>query len=248
MSVYNNLTTITHDLEANVKPSIANLGHAMIYTQAIIGDYKFSARNEDYLGWLVCDGRLVEREAYPALFQVVGTSFGSSASDNFRLPDLRGRVFGGIGAGSGLTNRSLGDIVGEERHTLSITEMPSHDHGGVTSANGNHNHGGVTSTNGSHTHTHNADGGNTGLAFKNTFDTAGSIDNDGFELDLNSTAALSINAAGDHNHTIATDGSHSHTISSQGGGQSHNVMQPTAFCGTIMIFAGLPGVVPGYQD
>lgn len=248
MSVYNNLTTITQELEANVKPSIANLGHAMIYTQAIIGDYKFSARNSDYLGWLVCDGRVLERETYPALFEVIGTSFGSTASDNFQLPDLRGRVFGGIGAGSGLTNRSLGDVVGEERHVLSITEMPSHNHGGVTSTTGSHNHGGTTSMNGSHTHTHNATGGTTGLAFKNGYDTPSGLDNEGGEINTAYTAELVINAAGDHAHTITSDGNHTHTISSQGGGQSHNIMQPTAFCGTIMIFAGLPGAVPGYED
>lgn len=87
-----------------------------------------------------------------------------------------------------------------------------------------------------------------GLAFKNGYDTPSGLDNDGGEINTAYTAELVINSAGDHAHTITSDGNHAHTISSQGGGQSHNIMQPTAFCGTIMIFAGLPGAVPGYED
>ena len=221
MATYNNLTSITHEIES-IKPKIDLLSLAMFYSQAVIGDYKFSARTDDYLGWLICDGRTLDRDEYPALFEVVGTSFGNTTSTNFKLPDLRGRVVGGIGNGVDLTTRELGDAVGTERHTLSVEEMPSHNHGGNTSTNGNH------------THTHNANGGSTGLAFKNGVATPSGLDNDGNELNLASTGTLTINDAGDH----------AHTISSEGDGESHENMQPTLFIGNMMIFAGVISNTP----
>lgn len=39
-----------------------------------------------------------------------------------------GRVLVGSGSGSGLTARAQGSTFGEENHTLSISEMPSHSH------------------------------------------------------------------------------------------------------------------------
>ena len=64
------------------------------------------------------------------MFSVIGTAFGSGdGTTTFNLPDARGRVLGAIGAGVGLTTRALGDTVGEEDHTLTVGEIPSHSHG-----------------------------------------------------------------------------------------------------------------------
>jgi microcystin-dependent protein len=96
---------------------------------AVVGDFKWSARNADFSGWLVCDGRAVSRNIYSDLFSVIGTSFGAGdGTTTFNLPDVRGRVTGAIGQGSGLTNRALGARVGAETHTLTASEMPSHNH------------------------------------------------------------------------------------------------------------------------
>lgn len=56
----------------------------------------------------------------------------SCESNQFFLPDMRGRVAVGAGQGSGLTNRILGQPVGAEAVALSINEMPRHRHGGFT--------------------------------------------------------------------------------------------------------------------
>ncbi len=83
-------------------------------------------------GWLMCDGAEVSRTAYAALFAVIGETYGAGDGEtSFCLPDLRGRVPLGAGAGSGgLTPRSLGATGGAETHTLTIAEMPSHTHQG----------------------------------------------------------------------------------------------------------------------
>lgn len=86
-------------------------------------------------GYLLCDGAVVSRTTYAALFSVVGTNFGAGdGSTTFGLPDLRGRAPIGTGQGSGLTLRSIGQTVGGEQHTLSIGEMPTHQHNMSTSA------------------------------------------------------------------------------------------------------------------
>lgn len=218
---FHNLTGLAQELEM-VKYAVNYMGQVVYYTQANIGDYKISARREDdRFGWLICNGRLLDRKEYAALFDVIGTSFGSTTSSNFRLPDLRGRVAGGIGAGTGLTNRTLGNVVGSETHLLTIGELPAHDHGGATSSNG------------AHTHTTNATGSNIGLAVIDGLNTPAALDNAAMELNLTTTQALTINS----------DGTHAHTISSQGGGNPHNNMQPTVFTGNYFIFAGVSGPI-----
>jgi microcystin-dependent protein len=79
-------------------------------------------------GWLPCDGSSLLRADYPTLFAVIGTTYGSVDSTHFNLPDLRGRTVVDAGSGSGLSPRVLGDVFGEETHTLVTSEQASHSH------------------------------------------------------------------------------------------------------------------------
>jgi len=74
-------------------------------------------------GWAFCNGQLLPINQNQALFSLLGTTFGGDGRVNFALPDLRGRV--PIHAGSGHT---LGERGGEQAHTLSIAEIPTHAH------------------------------------------------------------------------------------------------------------------------
>ncbi|MDX6481050.1 MAG: hypothetical protein QOG85_1560 [Gaiellaceae bacterium] len=74
-------------------------------------------------GWALCDGQLLPINQNQALFSLLGTTFGGDGRVNFALPDVRGRA--PIHAGSGHT---LGERAGEQAHTLSIAEVPTHTH------------------------------------------------------------------------------------------------------------------------
>jgi len=80
-------------------------------------------------GWLICDGREVSRTVYADLYAAIGTTHGvGNGATTFNLPDLRGRVPMGAGQGTGLSVRSVGQMVGEETHLLTVAEMPPHTH------------------------------------------------------------------------------------------------------------------------
>jgi microcystin-dependent protein len=80
-------------------------------------------------GWALCDGQLLPINQNQALFALLGTTFGGDGRVNFGLPDFRGRT--PIHVGSGHT---LGERGGEQAHTLSIAELPTHVHSARASA------------------------------------------------------------------------------------------------------------------
>lgn len=81
-------------------------------------------------GWLLCDGALVSRTGYAALFAAIGERYGAGdGTSTFALPDFRGRMALGVGTGSGLTGRTLGETGGAEAVALSTNHLPSHKHG-----------------------------------------------------------------------------------------------------------------------
>jgi microcystin-dependent protein len=80
-------------------------------------------------GWALCDGQLLPINQNQALFSLLGTTYGGDGRVNFGLPNLQGRV--PIHMGSGHT---LGEIGGEQGHTVSISELPTHVHAAAASS------------------------------------------------------------------------------------------------------------------
>ena len=75
-------------------------------------------------GWALCNGQTLPINQNQALFSLLGTTYGGNGQTTFMLPNLQGRVpnhTGGIG-------HFLGEVGGEQNHTLTIAEMPQHTH------------------------------------------------------------------------------------------------------------------------
>ncbi len=77
-------------------------------------------------GWALCDGRKYKMNPTTGVVTLLRDD---ATEDNMVItPDLRGRFILGAGQGDGLTNRELNKNGGEENHTLTVDETPSHSH------------------------------------------------------------------------------------------------------------------------
>ena len=74
-------------------------------------------------GWALCNGQLLPINQNQALFSLLGTTYGGDGRVNFGLPNLQGRTPMHMGDG-----HTLGERGGEQAHTLSISEIPTHIH------------------------------------------------------------------------------------------------------------------------
>jgi microcystin-dependent protein len=93
-----------------------------------IGQLMLFAGNFAPQGWALCDGQLLAISQNQALFSILGTTYGGNGTTNFALPDLRGRAPIHMGQGPGLSNYVEGEVGGSEGVTLTVGEMPSHNH------------------------------------------------------------------------------------------------------------------------
>jgi len=164
-------------------------------------------------GWLFCYGQEVSRSAYPDLFATIGTRYGEGdGSSTFNVPDCRdvaivGRGnMGGTAKGllSKFTSTILGSIFGTQEHTLTVDQMPSHQHaaGSLTAASaGQHIHNATGS----------AIGGPTSSRFVARGDSGASTN----------TLTDAIQPAGAHTHSM------SGSTANSGGGDAHPNVQPS---------------------
>ncbi|WP_417207645.1 phage tail protein [Antarctobacter sp.] len=83
-------------------------------------------------GWAFCDGQILPINQNQSLYSLLGTTYGGDGRTSFALPDLRGRVplhSGNNSQGPGLSPYSLGQKGGTEYVTLTVNELPAHNHG-----------------------------------------------------------------------------------------------------------------------
>lgn len=93
-----------------------------------IGEIRLFAGNYAPREWVLCNGALLSINENTALFALIGTQYGGDGVNTFAVPDLRGRVPVGQGAGPHLTSRVMAEQYGSERVTVNSTQLPQHTH------------------------------------------------------------------------------------------------------------------------
>jgi len=106
-------------------------------SEPFIGEIRVFGFNFPPVGWATCAGQLLPIAQNTALFSILGTNFGGNGTTNFALPNLQANVPLHVGAGPGLTPRTVGETGGVPQVTLNVAEMPAHTH----AANCNSGHG-----------------------------------------------------------------------------------------------------------
>ncbi|GAB4308503.1 MAG: tail fiber protein [Phototrophicales bacterium] len=97
-------------------------------SEPFIAEIRMFAGNFAPRGWAFCDGQLLAVSQNDALFSLLGTIYGGDGRTTFGLPDLRGRIPIHAGQGTGLSPRRLGQKGGEETVTLTVNQLPPHNH------------------------------------------------------------------------------------------------------------------------
>jgi microcystin-dependent protein len=92
-------------------------------SEPFLSEIKIMSFNFPPKGWAMCNGQLLPINQNQALFSLLGTTYGGDGRVNFALPNLQART--PIHFGNGHT---LGEIGGEQAHTLSMAELPQHTH------------------------------------------------------------------------------------------------------------------------
>jgi len=96
--------------------------------EPIIGEIRLFSGNFAPKNWAFCDGQILPIAQNEVLFLVLGSAYGGDGRTTFALPDLRGRVPMHAGSGPGLSKRKIGQKSGTETNSLTISQLPSHDH------------------------------------------------------------------------------------------------------------------------
>lgn len=102
----------------------------------LTGEIKIWSTGTAPVWYLICDGAVVSRSTYAWLFSVIGTTYGvGNGSTTFGIPNLKGKVVAGFDSTQSEFD-TLGEIWGAKTHTLSVGEMPTHQHWVLTYSGG----------------------------------------------------------------------------------------------------------------
>jgi len=91
--------------------------------QPYVGEIRMFGGNFAPSGWALCQGQVLPISQNPTLFQLIGTTYGGDGQTTFQLPDLRGRF--PVHYGSSFP---MGQAAGSETVTLTMNQIPAHNH------------------------------------------------------------------------------------------------------------------------
>jgi microcystin-dependent protein len=92
-------------------------------SEPYLSEIKIISWNFPPRNWALCNGQLLPINQNQALFSLLGTTYGGNGQTTFGLPNLQGRI--PVHRGGGF---QLGQTGGEENHTLTVSELPTHTH------------------------------------------------------------------------------------------------------------------------
>ncbi|CAI2936165.1 phage tail protein [Aminobacter niigataensis] len=114
------LTQLAQAIRAMIAAEFSGGQTTIEVPPGIIAPY---AGNAAPTGWLKCNGQLVSRETYSALFGAISTAWGvGDGATTFALPDLRGEFIRGWDDGRGVD-------AGRAFATFQADELKAHTHG-----------------------------------------------------------------------------------------------------------------------
>jgi len=96
-----------------------------------IGEIRMFGGNFAPAGWAFCNGALMPISENDALFTLIGTTYGGDGQETFALPDLQGRAPMHVG-----NSHVLGEKAGVEQVSLTVQQIPIHNHPMLASADG----------------------------------------------------------------------------------------------------------------
>jgi microcystin-dependent protein len=92
------------------------------------GVTQYAGSTAPSVNYAICDGAAVNRTTYATLFARIGTTYGvGDNSTTFNLPNVKGRVIAGLDSAQTEFD-TLAETGGAKTHTLTIAEMPAHNH------------------------------------------------------------------------------------------------------------------------
>jgi microcystin-dependent protein len=103
--------------------------------EPFVGEIRIFAGNFAPAGWMFCEGQTLSKDDYPALFNLIGSTYGGDGVTTFGLPDLRGRLPVHFGSGPFGMNFTLAETGGQETVTLTVNQIPAHTHAFQPTAN-----------------------------------------------------------------------------------------------------------------
>lgn len=103
-------------------------------SNAYIGEIRAFGFSFATVNWAFCDGQLMPISQQQALFSVIGTTYGGDGVSTFALPNMQDRAPMDWGNGANLTPRTIGEVLGTNNVTLTVPQMPGHNHMLVTAA------------------------------------------------------------------------------------------------------------------
>ena len=142
---YQFINTVSSNVQTQLDSKLDSAGAFVVQTGMIL---PFSAAAGSIpTGYLNCDGAAVSRSTYSTLYALIANTYGAgNGSTTFNLPNLQNRFVIGrsgtyaLGATGGGTTSSFtpsGSVsVTVNNHTLTQSQIPSHNHSASTSVSG----------------------------------------------------------------------------------------------------------------